>query len=149
MRCLLVLCSAIACVAIAQPRFQTMLMSTFAAIALLLTLVGLYGALAYSVTRRHREIGVRIALGATPAGVLGLVVRQAMRLVASGLLLGLAGAAMGARLVRALIYGVDPSALPHLLAIGCAGIAVTGMLAACLPATRAASVEPMEALRSE
>jgi predicted permease len=138
----------LASTALEQPHFQTMLMSTFAAIALLLMVVGLYGSLAYSVTKRRREIGVRIALGATPTGVLGMVVRQAMTLVSTGLILGLAGASAGGRMIRAITFGITPTD-PWLLAIECAVIVATSVAAIYIPATRAASVEPIEALREE
>lgn len=134
--------------AIARPRFQMLLMSSFAAIALLLAVVGLYGVLAYSVTRRRREIGVRIALGAGRADVLGLVIGQAMLLVLTGLVLGLAGAVAGGRLLQTMIYGISPGD-PLLLSVACATLTITSVIAAYMPATRAASVDPMEALRSE
>lgn len=138
----------LASTAIARPRFQTLLMGSFAAIALLLTAVGLYGTLAYSVSQRRREIGVRVALGAERTDVFGLVIRQAAVLVLSGIALGIGGALAGGRLLRAEAYGGAPGDL-KLLAIACAALVVTGLVAALVPAARAASVDPTTALRSE
>jgi predicted permease len=134
--------------AVAVPRFLTILMGAFAAIALVLTVVGLYGVLSYAVARRRREIGVRIALGAGRNAVLGLVLREAMALVTVGLLLGLAGSLGVSRLVQSLAFGI-PAGNPIFLAVACAIMVVTSLLAAYLPARRAASADPMHALRSE
>ncbi len=134
--------------AIALMQFLTMLMGSFAAVALLLTGAGLYGVLSYAVARRRGEIGVRIALGAGRKDVLGLVFRQAMQLVAAGLILGLAIAAAGGRLLETMLYGIRP-ADPVILVGACCVLVITGMAAAYVPAARAASVDPMQALRSE
>lgn len=134
--------------AIAEPRFQMFLLGSFALIAILLTVVGLYGILAYSVIRRTREIGVRMALGASRAVVLRMVLRRATLLVAAGLLVGLAGAAAEGYLLQSMLYGVRPnSALT--LSVSCGLIVLSGLLAAYLPARRAASVDIVDALRSE
>lgn len=130
------------------PRFLALLLGSFSGIALLLMAVGLYGVLAYSVTRRTREIGVRVALGADAANILGMVLRRAMLLVAAGIALGLAGAFAGDRLLRSVLYGATPRE-PVLLALTCAVVAGTAVFAAYLPARRAASIQPMQALRSE
>ena len=134
--------------AIATPRFQTLLLSSFAGIALLLTVVGLYGVMVYSVSKRTREFGVRIALGASRPTILAMVLKQAVALVGAGLVMGVAGALVGGQLLRNMLYGVTPRD-PALLAIACLAITVTGILAAYLPARRAASTDPMNALRSE
>ncbi len=134
--------------AIAAPRFLMVLMGYFAAIALLLTMVGLYGVLSYAVARRRREIGVRIALGAGRKEVLGLVFRQAMQLIAAGLVLGLAGALGVTRLFETMLFGIRPGD-PVFLLGACCVLVITGMAAAYVPAARAASVDPMQALRSE
>jgi len=126
--------------AIAQPRFQMALMGSFAGVALLLMVGGLYGVLSYAVARRRREIGVRIALG--------LVLREAMRLVAAGLALGLAGAAGVGHLLDTMVYGVRPGD-PVMVAAACGALVITGLAAAYVPAARAASVDPMQVLRSE
>ncbi len=134
--------------AIAAPRFLMVLMGYFAAIALLLTMVGLYGVLSYAVARRRREIGVRIALGAGRKEVLGLVFRQAMQLIAVGLVLGLAGALGVTRLFETMLFGIRPGD-PVFLLGACCVLVITGIAAAYVPAARAASVDPMQALRSE
>jgi len=134
--------------AIALPRFLMVLMGSFAAIALALTVVGLYGVLSYTVARRRREIGVRIALGAGRRQVLGLVLREAMQLVAVGLLLGLAGAAGIRRLLEIVVFGIQPADPIFLLVAGCLMV-LASLAAAYLPALRAASVDPMQALRTE
>jgi putative ABC transport system permease protein len=133
---------------VTQPRFHTLLLGCFAGIALLLTMVGLYGVMAYSVTRRTREIGVRIALGASREAVLSMVLKQALLLVAAGLVLGLAGSMAGGRLLRGMLYGVS-SLDPRVLGLSGLVVAFTGLLAAFLPARRAAAVEPITALRHE
>jgi putative ABC transport system permease protein len=125
-----------------------LLLGSFAVIALLLTVVGLYGVLAYSVLKRTREIGLRVALGASRNIVLQMVLKQAMLLVAAGVALGLAGAFAGGQILSNMLYGVSPRN-PLLLAIACIAITVTAALAALLPARRAASIDPMQALRNE
>jgi putative ABC transport system permease protein len=132
----------------AQARVPVYLLGGFAGIALLLTVVGLYGVLAYSVVRRTREFGVRIALGASRHEVLGLVLTRAARLVMIGLALGLAGALLVGRLISQLLFGVSPAS-PVLLTSACLVLAVTAAAAAYLPARRAASIDPVQALRAE
>ena len=133
---------------VAQPRFHTLLLGCFAGIALLLTMVGLYGVMAYSVSRRTREIGVRMALGASRKAVLSMVLKQAVLLVAAGLVLGFAGSLAGDRLLKSMLHGVS-SLDPVVLGLSGLAVALTGLLAAFLPARRAAAVEPMTALRHE
>ncbi|SRR6266566_3096441 len=134
--------------AIGAPRFLTLLVTGFAAIALLLTVLGVYGLLAYSVIQRTREIGVRMALGATRGGVLTMVLKRAMQLVIMGLIIGLAGAAGESYLVQSMLYGVHPDNV-LLVAAACCLILLTSLVAAYLPARRAAAVDPIQALRSE
>ena len=138
----------LAMTAIAQPRFQMVLMGSFAGVALLLTMGGLYGVLSYAVMRRRREIGVRIALGASHGEVLGQVLREAMRLVAVGLTLGLAGAAGVGHLLKSMVYGIRPGE-PIIVLAACGVLVIAGLAAAYVPAARAASVDPMQVLRSE
>jgi predicted permease len=133
---------------IAQMQFSIVLMGGFAVVALLLTVTGLYGVLSYAVERRRREIGLRIALGAGRGEVLGMVFRRATRLVATGLVLGLAGAAVGGRLLRSAMLGIEPLDLA-LLFVACGTLVIASVAAAYIPAMRAASVDPMKALRSE
>jgi predicted permease len=134
--------------AIASMRFLTTLVGSFAAIALLLTVFGLYGVLSYAVARRRREIGVRIALGAERRKVLGLVLRDAAQLVATGLTLGLVGTVACARLLETILVGVQPRD-PVIVAGACCVLGITSMAAAYIPAARAASVDPIQALRSD
>src|SRR5207302_6160152 len=94
---------------VAQPRLQTGLLSLFAGVALLLAAVGLYGVLAYSVTQRQREIGVRLALGAQKRNVLSLVISQGMKLALSGVAIGIVAALALTRVIRGLLYGVTPT----------------------------------------
>lgn len=134
--------------AVAAPRFQMLLLGAFAAIALLLTAVGLYGVLAYAVLSRTREIGIRVALGANRDAVLRMVLREAAILVVCGAALGVAGAAAGNRVANSIVYA---SGMPQPLLLLAAGgvIVFTATVAAIVPARRAASVDPMQALRNE
>jgi len=129
-------------------RFATILLSAFSILALVLTVVGLYGVMAYSVARRTREIGVRLALGAQRGTVLTMVLRQAAILIAFGMGLGLLITVLATPVLRAMLYGTG-ARNPAVLAAVCLLVAVTGMLAAYMPALRAASVDPMKALRAE
>jgi putative ABC transport system permease protein len=129
-------------------RLPMQLMAAFALLALVLAAVGVYGVMAYSVAARTREIGVRVALGAQPKNVFGMVVRQGLGTAGAGLTLGLLGAAALGRVLTSLLYGVKPTDAPTL--IGVAGGLLAVVLAACLvPARRAVRVDPLEALRSE
>ena len=131
-----------------QERMLTMLSLCFAGIALLLTALGLYGVLARSVTLRTKEIGLRLALGARPGDALGLVIRQALRLVLSGVGIGLLVAFGVTQLLRSLLFGVRPDS-PLVLAVAVALLIVVGLLASYFPARRATKVDPMVALRYE
>jgi len=129
-------------------RLPMQLMAAFALLALVLAAVGVYGVMAYSVAARTREIGVRVALGAQPKSVFGMVVRQGLGAAAAGLTLGLLGAAALGRVLTSLLYGVKPTDVSTFL--GVAGVLLAVVLAACLvPARRAVRVDPLEALRSE
>jgi macrolide transport system ATP-binding/permease protein len=129
-------------------RFSAWLIGGFAAAALILSVVGLYGVIAYSVRQRRREIGVRIALGAQRAAIYTLVLGQAGWLIGTGLALGLVGSVIASRLLRSLLFGVkewDPMTLSCVSAM----LAVVSLAAVFLPARRAAFVDPAEVLRTE
>ena len=133
---------------LAQPRFAMVLLGAFAGLALVLTVVGLYGVLAYSVARRTREIGVRLALGAERGAVLQMVLRQAGVLVLAGMAIGVTATVASASVLRTMLYGTE-SRNPVVLTGVCGVVALAGLVAAWLPARRAASVDPMRALRAE
>jgi predicted permease len=129
-----------------QERFRTALLSGFAAAALLLAAIGIYGVLAYLVTQRTREIGIRMALGAQQPQLLALIFRQGMFPVVCGIVLGIAGAVGCARLIRTMLFGID--ATNPVTYIAAAAILLTVAMCACyFPARRAAKVDPMVALR--
>jgi len=132
--------------ALARPRFLAELLVIFAAVALALAAVGTYGVLAYSVAERRREIGIRMALGASEGGVLTLVLRQGMLLAGIGLLVGLGGALAVTRVVSSLLFGVQPTDPATFAAVGLFMLAVA-LVACVVPARRATRVDPLVALR--
>ncbi|MFL6591035.1 MAG: ABC transporter permease [Chthoniobacterales bacterium] len=133
---------------LARPRFNTLLLSIFAGVALVLTAIGIYGVLAYSVAQRTSEIGIRIALGAGKSSIFRLIVGQAMMLVGISVGLGLAGAFAATRLLNSLLFGVRPSD-PGTFAGIVLLVSVVAFIAAWLPARRATRVDPIVALRAE
>ena len=120
----------------------------FAGTALLLAAIGLYGVLAYIVTQRTREIGIRVALGAQQRDVLGLVIGQGMRLALLGIALGLLGAFALTRVLQRLLFEIRPTDAPTFVA-ATALLSLVAFIACWIPARRAAKVDPMEALRHE
>lgn len=129
-------------------RFRTALLSAFAGVALFLAALGIYGVLAYFVSQRSRELGIRLALGATPGALFGMVVWQGMRPVAAGAVVGLAGAVALTTLMQSLLFGVaalDPPAY----AVAALALATIALAACAVPALRATRVDPLVALRDE
>jgi putative ABC transport system permease protein len=134
--------------ATAKARFSAVLLALFAAIAIALAAVGIYGVMSYLVTQRTREIGIRIALGATSAEVLGLVVRRGAALAFAGIVIGVAAALFVTRVLVTLLYEVkpgDPATYVQIAAV----LAAVAIIAAYLPARRASAVDPASALRAE
>jgi len=133
---------------VAQPRFRTLLVVLFATAATLIATCGLYGLMAYSVTQRRREIGVRMALGADRGDVFRLVLTRALRIVVAGLIVGLAGAAGVTRVLQRFLFGVTPTD-PIVFTIVTLLLMAVGLMAAWLPARRATRIDPWAALRAE
>jgi len=128
--------------------FLTVLMVSFAVIGLLLTSIGLYGVISYAVVKRTREIGIRIALGASPSAVLSMVLRRSAMLVAGGLIIGVAGSIAARRFIGGMLFGLHGGS-PLLLLCAVSVMVAAAWLATYLPAHRAASIDPILALRSE
>jgi predicted permease len=133
---------------IARPRFTSVLLGAFAALAVLLASIGIHGLLGYTVVQRTRELGIRLALGAPRHRVMGEVVGHGVRLTLLGVGLGLVGALALTRLLRGLLFGVAPTD-PAIFAVTALMLAAVALLASCLPARRAIRVDPVIALRSE
>ena len=133
---------------IAQPRFRSLLLGLFGALAVALAAVGVYGVISYSVTQRTHEFGIRMALGAQTGDVLRLVAREGMLLVACGIGLGVVGALGLTRVIATLLFGVKPTDLMTFAAVVVA-LGGIGLLACVIPARRATKVDPIEALRRE
>jgi predicted permease len=133
---------------VADRRFSLLLLSAFAGSALLLAVIGIYGVMSYVVTLRTQEIGVRVALGATPGNIARFVLGQGARLVVTGLVLGLIGAALLTRLLSTMLFGITPTD-PVTFAMVAGVLALTAVAACQIPAWRATRVDPLTALRSE
>jgi putative ABC transport system permease protein len=133
---------------LARPRFQTLMMSIFSALALVMAAVGVYGVASWAVVQRRPEIGVRLALGATARDVLGLVLARALRAVCLGIAAGAAGALAAGRYLESMLFGVKPNDALTLLAAASV-LAVAAVFATSIPALRAARANPAATLRSE
>jgi len=133
---------------LARQRFSSTMLGAFAAFALLLAAVGLYGVMSYLVTQSTRDIGVRVALGARPGDIIGMVVRQGMELLTIGIVAGLAGAAALTRVMSSLLFGVSTTDVATFAAVP-ALLAVVAFAAMVIPALRATRVDPIVALRDE
>ncbi len=131
-----------------RERFLATLLGAFAGTALLLGGIGVYGLLAYDVSRRRREIGLRIALGAQPSGVLRSVVRRAATLAGVGVLIGIVGSFATTRLVEGFLFGVSSTDVGTLAGVAAAVLA-TALAAGFFPARRAAALDPLTTLREE
>jgi ABC-type antimicrobial peptide transport system permease subunit len=129
-------------------RSTAWLVGGFATLALLLGVIGLYGVIAYSVSQRTREIGVRMALGAQRSSVFGLILKEAAWLILIGLMAGFSGSIAAGRLLRGLLFGVPSWDLSILGAVATV-LTVFALLGSYIPARRAASLDPVEALRAE
>ncbi|HUE21627.1 MAG TPA: ABC transporter permease [Bryobacteraceae bacterium] len=134
--------------ATAQPRFETLLLGVFAAVALMLAAIGIYGVMNYAVSRRTREIGIRMSLGASHAAVQWMVARQAVVQALVGAIAGVAGALLLARLMAKMLYGVRPTD-PATFGSVAIVLGLAALLATYVPARRASRIDPMAALRSE
>ena len=133
---------------VARPRFALTLVSGFSFVALLIAAVGIYGMMSYRVLQQTRELGIRVALGATPSVVLLKVLREGLTIIGAGLLTGAAASLALAQVLRALLFETSPRD-PTALVAGAVVLALVGLLACWLPARRAARVDPMIALRAD
>jgi putative ABC transport system permease protein len=134
--------------AAAQPRLQATLLAGFAALAVLLAAIGIYGVLSYSVSQSTREIGIRIALGALRRDVVAMVLKQSLRLAGLGLAIGILASLALTRVLRTLLFGVsatDPVVFGAIAAV----VAAVALLASLVPARQAARLDPMAALRRD
>jgi putative ABC transport system permease protein len=131
-----------------QERLVTWLSSAFGVLATLLTALGLYGVLTFSVVRRTREIGIRVALGAQRRDVMTLIITRGLILVAAGLLVGLAASFALSRVLETLLFGIKPNNALVMISVS-VGLTLVALLACYIPARRATKVDPLVALRHE
>jgi putative ABC transport system permease protein len=133
---------------IAAPRFRTVLFAVFAGLAVCLAMAGIYGVMAFTVGRRSNEIGLRIALGASTGSVVRLILGQGLALAGIGLVLGLAASIASTRLLRSMLFQVQPNDPTVYIAVALL-VGVVALAAGYLPASRAAKIDPLVALRQE
>jgi len=133
---------------LAEPRFIALLLAAFSTVALVLAAVGLYGTMALTVREQTREIGIRLAIGASAADIRTAVLRKALVIAAAGIFFGLVGAIATTRLLGALLFNVSPTD-PATLAGVCALLLIVALVAAYLPARRAMRIDVIHALRAE
>ncbi len=133
---------------VAGPRFYSTLLTTFAVLAILLASGGIYGSMLYSVGQMHREIGIRIALGAGRRGVVAMVVRSGLALTLAGITLGLGGAYALSRTLESFVFGLTTTDAPTFAAVAVL-LGAVAMASCYLPARRAAATDPIETLRSD
>ena len=133
---------------VGQPRFRTAVLFVLAFLAVFVASIGLYGVMSYLMSQRTREFGIRVALGASTRAVLRLVIGQALKLVSIGISLGLIGAVVLAKSIASLLYGIAPFDATTFASVSLL-LAVVAFAASYIPARRAASVDPMVALRYE
>ena len=133
---------------VAEPRFQTRVLASFSAMAFLLAIVGIYGVMAYSVTQRTKEIGIRMAIGAQHGHIVRMVLSRSTMLVAGGLLIGLAGAWAATRVLKSFLFEVTPADPATFIAVSLS-LALVALIACYIPARRAAGMDPLAALRHQ
>jgi putative ABC transport system permease protein len=131
-----------------RPRFLTLLLTLFSSIALIIATVGIYGVISYSVARRSKEFGLRIALGAQPMNILGLVLKQGVLLTVIGVVVGVGSALVLTRLMTSLLFAVKPTDAITYVGVS-ALLATVALFASYIPARRATQVDPIKALRYE
>lgn len=131
-----------------QPRFNALLLSLFAGLALALSVVGIYGVVSHTVAQRTHEIGIRLAMGASPQGIRRLILAQSLRMAATGIAAGTAGAVAATRVLNGLLFGVTPGD-PLTFAAAAGGLLLVAVVASWIPVRRATRLDPMMALRNE
>jgi putative ABC transport system permease protein len=133
---------------VSEPRLRTILMGSFAGLAVILATIGIFGVVAWSVSQRTAEIGLRMALGANPANVVGMIVGQAFAMIGAGLFIGLAAALALNRVLSSLLFGIsaeDPLTFSAVIVV----LALTALIASLLAARRAIQIDPVIALRHD
>jgi putative ABC transport system permease protein len=133
---------------VANRRVYLLLLTVFAVIALLMAAAGIYGLVSYAVARRTQEMGIRVALGATVAQILALVIRQGMRPMLIGVAVGIAGSLALTKVIAGLLYGITPTDAPTFIGTALLFVAV-GLIVTYIPARRAATIDPTVAFRYE